>query len=748
MPRLWTICLYVSRRGETMSRKAIAASLILFLVSIGTASGDSNVIARVEVGFSGAYKAGLWTPVRVHLDDGVDLGGAEISLVVPDGDGVPSRVTTPLPSPAPDSILLYARFGRVQCPLIVRVERSGELIDEREFEASDVESARTFPLALHSDRPLVVMAGTASLGIADAIARMREPADETTQLVKLADATLLPDQWIGYEGVDLVVLAGASLESYAGMGPDDERIVALSKWVRHGGRLLISVGEHGRELLGNDGPLSPLLPGTFAKVTSLPMARTLERFSNSDEPLPSRVDGKMLQVAQLVDVEGTVKWEGNLPLIVDRVWGFGQVIFLASDLDRGPLGKWGARSLFVAKLLGWPTKPVEDDTESKAIRHYGYTDLAGQLRSGLDQFEGVWQIPFGLIVAAIVIYLLLIGPGDYFLLRRFLGRMELTWVTFPATVILFCVVAYVVARYTKGDRFLVNQATLIDVDVETGELRGTAWANLFSPDTQRLDVRFVLPEGETSLDSKGEQVTSWLGLPGGALGGMDPVAPPPVVWPEPYDFRDDRTWLADVPMQIWSSKSLTTRWKGEMAEAFECDLEEKGPIPTGRITNRLDITLTDCLLVYGAWVYELGTLEPGQRFRVGATVPRRELTSFLTGRKLVFDQEEERALQRTTRYNIESTSPEYILRAMTFFQAAGGRPYTHLANSYQGFVDMSGLLQPNRAVLVGKAGDSDSEDHNSPWGAQISLTSNGEPVTVHEKHTTLFRFVLPVEADE
>ena len=109
-------------------------------------------------------------------------------------------------------------------------------------------------------------------------------------------------------------------------------------------------------------------------------------------------------------------------------------------------------------------------------------------------------------------------------------------------------------------------------------------------------------------------------------------------------------------------------------------------------------------------------------------------------------------MQRATRYSIESTDVEYILRAMTFFQAAGGRPYTHLANSYQGFVDMSGLLKDNRAVLIGKAAGSESDpdapgDRVLPWGARISLSSGGEAIPLHEESTTLLRFVLPVEPD-
>jgi hypothetical protein len=329
---------------------------------------------------------------------------------------------------------------------------------------------------------------------------------------------------------------------------------------------------------------------------------------------------------------------------------------------------------------------------------------------------------------------------------------KITWVTFPATVILFCLAAYFIAHGTKGDRFLVNQATVIDVDVETGELRGTGWANVFSPETRRVDVRFAAKGLDNAAIDDQELVTAWLGLPGEALGGMDPVAPPPAVWAEPYDFKESQSWLAGVPIQVWSSKSLTARWNGRVGSTFECDLLQKGPNPAGYLTSRLDVPLTECLLVYHDWVYELGTLTPGQRFRVGPTVPRRELTSFLTGRKLVFDEEEKQARQQTTRYSIESTDPEYILRAMTFFKAAGGRPYTDLANSYQGFVDMSDLLQPNRAVLVGKVAGPDADaqatDRAQPGGAQITLTSNGREVPVRQEHTTLLRFVLPVTPDE
>ena len=63
-------------------------------------------------------------------------------------------------------------------------------------------------------------------------------------------------------------------------------------------------------------------------------------------------------------------------------------------------------------------------------------DLAESLNQTLDDFQGVTPIPFAAVAAMILGYIVLIGPGDYFLVKKLLKRMELTWITFPLWVIL------------------------------------------------------------------------------------------------------------------------------------------------------------------------------------------------------------------------------------------------------------------------------------------------------------------------
>src|SRR5690606_12861597 len=105
--------------------------------------------------------------------------------------------------------------------------------------------------------------------------------------------------------------------------------------------------------------------------------------------------------------------------------------------------------------LAWgPAERVDMDVSSR-VSHVGYTDLIGQLRAALDQFPAVRLVPFSLVALLIAIYILLIGPLDYLLLRRWGGRFTWTWLTWSMAVIAFCGLAYGLDFWWKGDRLRV-----------------------------------------------------------------------------------------------------------------------------------------------------------------------------------------------------------------------------------------------------------------------------------------------------
>ena len=77
-------------------------------------------------------------------------------------------------------------------------------------------------------------------------------------------------------------------------------------------------------------------------------------------------------------------------------------------------------------------------------------------------------IPFGWVAFFIFLYILLIGPGDYFFLKKVLKRMELTWITFPTIVVTVSLLAYYAAYLLKGNDLLVNKVDVVDVDQVDG----------------------------------------------------------------------------------------------------------------------------------------------------------------------------------------------------------------------------------------------------------------------------------------
>ena len=765
-----------------MIRWLVAAFLTLIFfppapVRAEPAEGSRPEIVGIRIGFAGRYKTGLWTPVQITLGGVGELEDGRIRLVVSDSDGVPCAVSTPLPHPAPAGesasddgeksasddtakALVYTRFGRRQGKVTVELHSSGRVVAEEVFSASGSDGSADFSPGLFSDQDLIVTVGTDSLGVEGVVGDTSLPPAQRPVVVRVTDAGELPDRWYGYESVRMVIISTSDRSILSSLEANVEQIGALEEWVRMGGRLIFCVGDNAPEVLaaGRRAPLARFAPGGLREMRSLADARSFEAFGRGLEsycgsleplPLPRTADGKRLkfQVPLLTDVNGLVEGgDDGMPLVVRRAVGFGQIVFLAGDLDRAPLANWSDRPLLLRKLLDLPADESESLEGGSALVHFGYMDLAGQLRSALDRFAGIWQVPVSLVIGLIVVYLLAIGPGDYFLLRWMGRRMELTWITFPAVVVLFCVGAYVLAHRSKGDLLRVNQVDLVDVDVESGQLRGTSWANVFSPAMQRYDITFRPSTPDGTSPSESDVLVSWLGLPGKGLGGMDPSAAGLTGWDEGYEFSPQLDSLVDVPVPIWATKSVTARWRSHTDVHPQSDLKRSGQIPVGTVTNTLDFPLENCLLAYGNWAYDLGTLEPGDSARLGPIAMRRELNSLLTGRKQVFDGEDDVGRERVTPYDRESLDVAHILRAMIFFDAAGGRRYTGLSNSYQTFVDLSGLLKANRAVLIASIGA--DRPSGELGGADLVVSPRGQPSPERQtRRDTIIRFVFPVESE-
>lgn len=707
-------------------------------------------IVGVRVGFAGHYKVGLWTPVAVTLCGSREPVDGQVVVTVPDGDGVPSRYLAPaqgtcrLPAGQEITVTTYVKFGRIQSEMNVELRAADQVVAARTFKTTASGQRSRIPPALLAGQDLMVVVGPASDETQAPAGIVTSSADEEADVVRLDDVSQLPDRWFGYEGVHAVLLLTSEPTLYSALKADGAQVAALEQWIRMGGKLVLCVGEQAESILKSDAPLARFAPGRLERMVPVRQTAALESYAGSAVAITA-ANGRRLeiQVPLLADVTGQVEArEARLPLVVRRPLGFGQIVFVAFDLDRPPLSDWLDRGLLVRKLLDLPTTQAEEVGDNRAVMHYGFTDMAGHLRSALDHFRGVRLAPFALVVAIVIGYILAVGLGDYFFLRKILKRMELTWVTFPVIVLAVCLGAYFLAGWLKGDRLLTNQIDLVDVDIESGQLRGTAWANVFSPTTDRYNLTFQPRSFGGSPLPEADVLMSWLGLPGEALGGMNPKTVEPMVWKGQYEIAPELDRLQGAPIQIWSTKSLTARWTAPADAMPKAEIRSEDRLPVGTITNTLDFALTDCMLAYGSWAYELGTIAPGQEIRVGPMLKRRELRTLLTGRKVIFDKDD-KLREEITPYDQSSIDLAYVLRAMMFFQVAGGSRYTGLHNDYQHFVDLSNLLKTDRAILVATAAGKAQAERPGAL-----LLRDGQSLNdPRNRHKTVYRFVFPVRPE-
>ena len=263
---------------------------------------------------------------------------------------------------------------------------------------------------------------------------------------------------------------------------------------------------------------------------------------------------------------------------------------------------------------------------------YGISDLSSQLRAALEQFPGVKLIPFGWVAFFIFLYILLIGPGDYFFLKKVLKRMELTWITFPTIVLTVSLVAYYAAYVLKGNDLLVNKVDLVDIDQEAGIARGNTWMSLFSPQNRDYTIHAIpTPAGPGRFRP-----------PAAASGGEAPRAAggnrsrDELVQRSRRSVRRNGKLEPPVQLQRQRLRLPTRRGSRIPGKRPHPDLEHQvhhravvrsrraaGRIRprarlgtdrlAGTITNRQSIPLEDAMLAYGKEVYLLGNLSPGRR---------------------------------------------------------------------------------------------------------------------------------------
>ena len=693
-------------------------------------------ITEIEIGFGGQFKPGHWTPVWITVDSAGQESTCQATIITGDADGVPVRYESEILAGTritPDAnmrLLTYAKFGRLESELVVEViDTASNKKKERTFSTAEVASA------LPSTRRLIVTVGP-SIDV-DAVARKAGNRNANTfATARIAAIENLPDHWSGYEGVDTLIITTSDPQLITSLTPEQFR--AISRWVHMGGTMLLSVGRQGADIFGETSPWRAFAPGQFLESTRQQRTNGVETYVGAGDRLGAFDITVFETVRGKVEAYSDIGATHDRPVVIRYSVGLGDVILVTADLATAPFSEWKDRPNFLARLLQ-PTTSIRQSSrhakESSRVTHLGYNDITGQLRGVLERFDSVETVAFSMIAGLIGLYILLIGPADYFLVKNIFRKMHLSWVTFPIVVCLVGMLAFYLVGNLKEKHLLINQFEIVDFDTSSGTRRGTAWAHIYSPNTETYNISLDISDLDSTVAD--EILVSWQGLPGNGLGGLSSRTSSSL-FSEPYQIQVPsnqsdaaRIPIENIPIPVSATKSLVARWHRTVAPQTSAELrrDEHGVLQ-GTFTNPLNAELRDAVIAYENWSYPIsGTLRPGETVRLDRQTPK-NFEWRLRRRSMVKSTDFSKPWDQS-----DFTDVERIAEMMMFYGAAKGKSYTRLSHSFQSYIDLSDAVHTGRAVLYGQ-----SKTHASEFTTQHSQ----DTARFHQRWS-FYRVVFPVD---
>jgi hypothetical protein len=243
-------------------------------------------------------------------------------------------------------------------------------------------------------------------------------------------------------------------------------------------------------------------------------------------------------------------------------------------------------------------------------------EVSAALQRNLETFGEVPVISFAWVALFILVYIVLVGPLDYLILKKVFKRLELTWITFPTIVLVLSVAAYFTAYYIKGDDRRINKVDLVEIDLHTPQAYGQTWWTIFSPRIQNytVGVQPVFPDDRAPSSGKAPDrsvVVTVLEPPDRAMrtGSQG-------LFRRPYSYAEDAAGIENIPIPVWATRSFTASWRAPLPAGtapVEADMTHSRNDPevlTGTITNHLGVELEDVYLFYRGRAYAVGALVP------------------------------------------------------------------------------------------------------------------------------------------
>jgi hypothetical protein len=554
--------------------------------------------ASAGFGEDGSYAMGQWFPVRVTLDNPAGAGDRRVRVEVnllgeytgsSNQVGVYAR-DVDLPSPSRKEVTLYTFASNFTHSIAVRLSQDGTTIASTNVPVDPQEPVNSAIVGVvSSDSSLLNLYEGEQVGNPEQVplsSRWGAPPSTTQEAARATIAHLAPEH-IPPLTTGLNSLAALIVDDVETGALSQEQRDAVTSWVARGGTLVVTTRPGGADTLAG---FSDILPVSASGTRNLSGLNGLSDMVAT--PLEASGSFIVPEARLRTDVVGAPRVlaaQDGVPLVAMRDLGRGQVVYLAVSPGVEPLKGWDGTVPLVKRLLAEHPIRLGNDAAQ-----YGMPTTVFDTYGSIFDLPGL-DLPEPLLLAAFMfIYILLVGPINYVILKR-MRRAELAWVTIPIMVAIFAAVAYFIGLQSKGGELLTIRGNVVHTTPGLDTAETQQYLGVFSPirRTYRLQV------GSESLASE-------INPYGYDYGSSSANGKPPVVL-----ASSSSTTIEDVNVNTWSLRSFMAESTVRAESPLEANLRLGDNRIVGTVRNRSENGLQDVVLIRGRAVQYVGYLAPG-----------------------------------------------------------------------------------------------------------------------------------------
>ena len=551
----------LTSRNASRARGAarILAAAGLLVAALGPVAGPATAVdlptmeARFLLG--GHARVGSWAAIAVHLANGGPAITGELRLAGGTQGQTRFGTVVDLPTGSDKTYVLYVQppaFGSDLEVALVDGDRKIETTKAK-FTIHDPTQMVVAVVAEHPER------------IVDSL-HLPANQNQLAPVVASLAPEDLPDRVEAWGSVDRIVWQDVESSRLT-----NAQLDALRGWVAGGGRLVIAGGTLGPKALSAfPDVLLPYRPVVTTDAPATSLGGLLGELPTTATTLPA-LSGHLIDGRALATVADQV-------VAAERPYGTGIVTLLGFD----PGADWIAKT-DTADVLWRRVLPARATTGLSFADDSMAVNAVGQL-------PALALPPIGGLIALLGAYIVLIGPINYFVLRR-LDKRELAWFTIPAFIVVFAIGAYGFGAALRGGEVIVNEVAI--VRGAPGATDGTAqvYVGVFSPARQTFQVRVP---GGALLSAP---------LNGNAFGNDGSSSPLDVLQGDPARVRD---------LAVGFGSLRTVRAETAVSvPLIQADLHLTDGRLKGTVTNASTATLEHPAVVLGSTAQVLGDLAPG-----------------------------------------------------------------------------------------------------------------------------------------